>query len=111
MIWEHLPFKGRANTWGDEIYFEIGVKTEKEPNGRTNVEVGELCYWLLGRAFCIFSGPAPASRDEKPRSYRSVNILGRVIGEEDLFRLVDEGIDSYQEGQSRIIFNTLTGCK
>ena len=22
-IWEALPIEGRANTWGDEIYFEI----------------------------------------------------------------------------------------
>ncbi len=32
-FWEILPLKGKANTWGEEIYFPIPLKLEIE-NGR-----------------------------------------------------------------------------
>jgi hypothetical protein len=91
MVWDHLPIEGRANTWGDEIYFEIPVIAEQEPDARADVEVGELGYWPVGRAFCIFFGPTPVSTDEQPRAASPVNILGRVVGDEGLFKLVKDG--------------------
>lgn len=90
-IWEALPIEGRANTWGDEIYFEIPVVAEQEPDARAEVEVGELGYWPVGHAFCIFFGPTPASTDERPRAASPVNILGRVLGDATLFRAVRGG--------------------
>jgi len=90
-IGEALPFVGRANTWGDEIYFEIPVEMEGEPDARAQVEVGELGYWQMGKAFCIFFGPTPVSRDERPRAYSPVNIIGRVLGDARLFREVKNG--------------------
>jgi hypothetical protein len=90
-IWEALPIEGRAHTWGDEIYFEISVVVDQEPSARAEVEVGELGYWPVGHAFCIFFGPTPASHDERPRAYSPVNILGRVLGDATLFRAVREG--------------------
>jgi hypothetical protein len=90
-IWEALPITGRANIWGDEIYFEIPVKAEQEPDARADVEVGELGYWPVGSAFCVFFGPTPASADEKPRAASPVNIIGRVLGDATLFRQVSDG--------------------
>lgn len=90
-VWDALPIEGVANTWGDEIYFEIPVLAEQEPDARAEVEVGELGYWPLGRAFCIFFGPTPASTDERPRAYSPVNILGRVTGDATRFRTVRDG--------------------
>jgi hypothetical protein len=75
-----LPIEGKANIWGDEIYFEIPVIVDQGPDARAEVEVGELGYWPVGHAFCIFFGPTPVSTDEKPRAYSPVNILGRVLG-------------------------------
>ena len=80
-IWEALPIEGRANTWGDEIYFEIPVKVAQAPDARQEVAVGELGYWPVGHAFCIFFGPTPVSTDDQPRAYSPVNILGRVLGD------------------------------
>jgi hypothetical protein len=90
-IWEALPIEGRAHTWGDEIYFETSIVVGQEPDARAEVEVGELGYWPVGHAFCIFFGPTPASVDQRPRAYSPVNILGRVLGDATLFRAVREG--------------------
>ena len=90
-IWDSLPIEGRANVWGDEIYFGIPVEADEEPDARADVEVGELCYWPPGNAFCIFFGPTPASIDQRPRAASPVNILGRVLGDATTFRGVPGG--------------------
>jgi hypothetical protein len=90
-ILEALPFEGQANVWGDEIYFTIPVQLEQEPDARVEVEVGELGYWPVGSAFCIFFGPTPVSSDEKPRAYSPVNIFGKVEGDATLFKGVANG--------------------
>ena len=90
-IWDSLPVEGRANVWGDEIYFGIPVKADEELDARAEVEVGALGYWPPGNAFCIFFGPTPASIDKRPRAASPVNILGRVLGDAALFRSVQGG--------------------
>ena len=91
LVWEALPITARANTWGDEIYFEIPVHTEQAADARADVEVGELGYWPVGHAFCIFFGPTPVSSGDKPRAASPVNILGRVLGDATAFRQVPAG--------------------
>ena len=90
-VWDALPITGSANTWGDEIYFEISVMAQQESDARADVEVGELGYWPVGHAFCIFFGPTPVSTGDKPRAYSPVNILGRVTGDATAFRAVRGG--------------------
>ena len=90
-IWASLPIEGTANTWGDEVYFDIPVVAAQEADARTDVEVGELGYWPVGHAFCIFFGPTPVSRDERPRAYSPVNVVGRVCGDATRFRAVGSG--------------------
>jgi hypothetical protein len=53
--------------------------------------VGELGYWPVGHAFCVFFGPTPVSTDERPRAYSPVNVLGRVLGDATRFRAVQSG--------------------
>lgn len=86
-----LPIDGKANIWGDEIYFEVPVVADQESSARAEVEVGELGYWPVGHAFCIFYGPTPVSTDEKPRAYSPVNILGRVLGDATQFKGISNG--------------------
>ena len=90
-IWEALPIEGRANTWGDEIYFDIPVVADQEPDARADMDVGELGYWPVGHAFCIFFGPTPASSGSHPRAASPVNILGHVLGDSTQFRAVPSG--------------------
>ncbi len=87
-----LPIEGKATIWGDEIYFEIPVIAGQESNARAEVEVGELGYWPVGHAFCIFYGPTPISTDEKPRAYSPVNILGCVLDDATQFKGISNGM-------------------
>jgi hypothetical protein len=90
-VWDALPIEGAANLWGDEIYFEIPVRAGEEADARADVEVGELGYWPVGHAFCIFFGPTPVSSGGRPRAYSPVNILGKVLGDATAFRTVHSG--------------------
>ena len=90
-IWSQLPIEARTNTWGDEIFFEIPVNIPQEPDAREQVEIGELGYWPVGRAFCIFFGPTPVSKDEKPRAYSPVNIIGKVLGDFSQLSSIQDG--------------------
>ena len=91
-LWLALPLEGQASIWGDEIYFGIPITADEEPGAKEIVEVGTLAYWPPGNAFCIFYGPTPVSRDQRPRAYSPVNILGMVEGDATVFRSVPQGV-------------------
>lgn len=90
-IWSALPIEGRANTWGDEIYFSIPVKAALEQDAQEVVQLGDLGYWPPGTAFCIFFGPTPSSRGDEIRPASAVNIVGRVEGDPKVFKQVADG--------------------
>ena len=80
-IWEQLPLESQVSTWGEEIYFEIPVSMPQELDAQEILSVGDLGYWPVGQAFCIFFGPTPMSTDERPRAYSPVNHLGIIIAD------------------------------
>jgi hypothetical protein len=90
-IWKQLPIEGSVNTWGEEIYFEIPVDMPQEADAREQVEVGELGYWPVGNAFCIFFGPTPVSKDARPRAYSPVNILGEILDDYTQLKDIKDG--------------------
>lgn len=87
-IWEALPIENIAQRWGDEIYFEIPIEMQQEPEARADMKVGEIAYWPPGNAFCIFFGQTPASRDKRPRAASPVNPVGTIKGDATQFRAV-----------------------
>jgi hypothetical protein len=89
-VWEALPIEAKAETWGDEIYFPIGVKLDEE-SPRDVVGMGDLGYWPPGQAFCIFFGKTPASRGDEIRPASPVNVLGRIDGDATVFKKVRAG--------------------
>ncbi len=89
-IWQALPIEGRANTWGDEIYFSIPVQLEEE-NARSVVSLGDLGYWPPGTAFCVFFGPTPVSTQDEIRPASPVNVFGHVEGDPLVFKKVRNG--------------------
>jgi len=89
-IWSALPVKGTANTWGDEIYFNIGVTAAVE-NSEQVVEKGDIGYWPPGKAFCVFFGPTPASIGDEIRAASPVNIFGKMLSDPKIFKKVRAG--------------------
>jgi hypothetical protein len=89
-IRDALPIHGRANRWGDEIYFSTPVTVPVE-KAQEEVEVGDLAFWPPGHGFCIFFGRTPASTSEKPRAASPVNVFGKVSGDATIFRRTRSG--------------------
>ena len=87
---EALPITGRANLWGDEIYFSIPVEAPPE-NGKSVVELGDIAYWPPGNAFCIFFGPTPMSRGDEIRPASAVNVFGKIDEDPKVFKKVRNG--------------------
>jgi len=86
-FFDALPIEGKANLWGDEIYFSIPIDVEKE-NSRTVVKEGEIAIWVENPSLCIFFGKTPASTDTEIRAYSDVNVIGISSGNSDIFRKV-----------------------
>ena len=89
-IWDALPIDAKGQTWGDEIYFDIGVRVAPE-SPREVVGLGDLAYWPPGQAFCIFFGPTPMSRGDEIRPASAVNVVGRIVGDPTVFKNVRAG--------------------
>ena len=77
-----LPIEGRAALWKEEIYFEIPVATGEE-KAKTRVKKGDLAYWPMGKALCIFYG--------ETQPYSAVNIVGQITKNLELFSKTKSG--------------------
>jgi uncharacterized protein len=89
-IWSALPISAKADTWGDEIYFDVDVTAGLESLQEV-VEAGDLGFWPPGRAFCIFFGPTPMSRGAEIRPASPVSVVGRLAGDPKVFKTVRAG--------------------
>ncbi len=78
-----LPIEGRAALWKKEVYFEIAVKMGKE-KAKATVEKGQIAYWPMGSALCIFYGES--------QPYSPVNIVGEITKGLELFEQVKSGV-------------------
>lgn len=90
-IGQALPIEGYANTWGDEIYFDIPVDLPEAEDARETVDLGDLAYWPPGNAFCLFFGPTPMSLGNEIRPASAVNVFGRIQGDPTVLRQVGSG--------------------
>ena len=89
-VYEKLPFEGKANVWGEEIYFPIRV-TQGEESAKQLVDVGDVAFWPPGNALCLFFGPTPASWDREIRAASPVNVFARIENNAKLLKLVRPG--------------------
>lgn len=90
-VWEALPIKGTASTWGDEIYFRTTVTAEEAVDSTDEFELGAVAYWPPGKAICIFFGPTPASVGDEPRMASPGNLIGKVEGDLEPLKKVVSG--------------------
>ena len=92
-LWDALPITGRAQKWGDEIYFSIPVSADEESDSQETVEKGAVAYWPPGSALCLFWGPTPMSGPGEIRPASAVNVLGLIEGDATLLRTVAGGAE------------------
>ena len=89
---EALPVVGEVLRWGQEVYFETPVAAEQSDDARAEMAVGEIGYWPVGKAMCIFFGPTPASGpDGAPRAASPVNPIGEVLDDATALAAVKAG--------------------
>jgi len=83
-----LPIEGMSAVWQEEVYFDIPIKMGNEKSSAT-VEKGDLAYWPMGAAFCIFWG--------ETQPYSPVNKIGKVTKNLELFEKVQRGTKIFVE--------------
>lgn len=77
-----LPIEGMAALWKEEVYFDIPVKMGSE-KATPKVQRGDIAYWPMGSAFCIFWG--------ETQPYSPVNLIGKITKNLELFKKVKTG--------------------
>ena len=86
-----LPCEARANTWGEEVYFELPLKLKLEADAQQVVEPGTVCFWVEGSALALPFGPTPASKGNEPRLVTRCNVLGKIEGDPRELKKVKAG--------------------
>jgi hypothetical protein len=76
-----LPLKARAQTWGEEVYFEIPVKAALEKDAKQVVPPGTICFWVEGSSLALPWGRTPISEGDVPKLVTRCNVLGRIDGD------------------------------
>ena len=89
-IWEVLPIRASASTWGDEIYFRTPVQADEHDAVET-VDMGAVAYWPPGQAICLFFGPTPVSVGDEIRPASPVNVFGSIEGDPTVLKTVSAG--------------------
>lgn len=75
-----LPLKAVAQTWGEEVYFEIPVKAALERDAKQVVPPGTVCFWVEGRSLALPWGRTPISEGDQPKLVNRCNVLGSIEG-------------------------------
>ena len=86
-----LPCEASANTWGEEVYFELPVKAVLEADARQVVEPGTVCFWVQGSSLALPFGPTPVSTGDESRLVTRCNVLGRIEGDPRQLKNVKQG--------------------
>lgn len=76
-----LPFESRAQSWGEEAYFQVPVRAPLESDARQRVAAGDVCFWCEGGALALPYGRTPLSTDSTPVLVSPCNFLGRIDGD------------------------------
>lgn len=78
-ILKNLPFKLKANLWGDEIYTDPAPFSAPEENAKPVVELFDVAFWPPGNAICLFYGHTPISEKNQIKPYSPVNVIGKIV--------------------------------
>jgi hypothetical protein len=84
-IWDLCPIRSVTNTWGNEIYFDTGIKVTKDNTAKDIIYLGEIAFWVEGSSIAIGFGATPISIADEIRLVTNANIIGKT--KSDLSRL------------------------
>jgi len=76
-----LPVKAKAQTWGEEVYFEIPVTAKLESGAKQVVPPGTVCFWVEGSSLALPWGRTPVSEGDESRLVTRCNVLGTIDGD------------------------------
>ena len=86
-----LPMEAKAQTWGEEVYFEIPVTAKLESNANQVVPPGTVCFWTEGSSLALPWGRTPVSEGDESRLVTRCNVLGIIDGDPKQFASVRSG--------------------
>ncbi len=86
-----LPLKAKAQTWGEEVYFDIPVTSLLERDAKQVVPPGSVCFWTEGSALALPWGRTPVSEGDESRLVTRCNVLGRIDGDPRQLASVSSG--------------------
>ena len=86
-----LPAKAKAQTWGEEVYFELPVAAKLEAGAKQVVPAGSVCFWVEGSSLALPWGRTPISEGKEPKLVSPCNVLGLIEGEPRDFASVRSG--------------------
>lgn len=86
-----LPCQARACTWGEEVYFELPVKTALEADAKQVVDPGTVCFWVEGSSLALPFGRTPASKGNESRLVTRCNVVGRIAGDARALKGIKDG--------------------